>query len=101
MKKAIVFFAVVLALFVVAGCTSTVTAPVDVSNNSVGSKVGESEETVKFILFLPFNYTVDASAVKAAQNGGISRIASVDHRQKVVNYFIMRTVTWTTIVTGE
>jgi hypothetical protein len=101
-KKSVFVLAAILALFMFMACTTTVTAPVDVSNNPVGTKVGEQSESVTIILgVFPFNYSIDASAYKAAQNGGISRIATVDIRTEVVNKVFLRTITYTTIVTGQ
>jgi predicted small secreted protein len=101
MKKIFVI-AALLAVLVIAGCTTTTTVPVDVSNNPIGSKVGEQSESVTIILgIIPFSYSIDTSAYKAAQNGGISRIATVDYRTETVNMFVLRKYTYTTIVTGE
>jgi hypothetical protein len=102
MKKFMLVLAVLVVALVVTGCTSSLTVPVDASNNPIGSKVGEQSESVKFILgIIPFSWSIDASAYKAAQNGGISKIATVDTRIEVQKGFISNTVTYTTIVTGE
>jgi hypothetical protein len=83
-------------------CTTTITRPVDVSNNAIGEKTGEQSESVTIVLnMFPLSYSIDASACKAAQNGGISRIATVDLRTEVVNRIFTRTITYTTIVTGQ
>jgi hypothetical protein len=106
MKKIILAVLVVLAFSLVMGCTSNITVPVDASNNPIGSKVGEQSETVHFVWILPFSWSIDASAYKAAQNGGISKIATVDVRTtqewRLSRYFpLFRDLTVTTIVTGE
>jgi hypothetical protein len=101
MKKAFFVCAAVLAVFALMGCTTTITRPIDVSNNPIGSKVGEQSESVTFFLVFPLNYSLDASAYKAAQNGGISKIATVDFRTETVDRIFTRQVTHTTIVTGE
>jgi hypothetical protein len=101
MKKGILVLAIMLAVFALMGCTTTITRPVDVSNNPIGSKVGEQSESVTFFGPFPLSYSLDASAYKAAQNGGISRIATVDFRTETVNRIFTRQVTYTTIVTGE
>jgi hypothetical protein len=102
MKKGLLVLAAILAVFVFMACTTTITQPVDVSNNPIGTKVGEQSESVTIILnAFPLNYSIDASAYKAAQNAGISRIATVDLRTQVVNKIFLRTVTYTTIVTGQ
>lgn len=102
MKKGIFVLAAFLAVFMLMACTTTITRPIDVSNNPIGAKVGEQSESVTKILnIFPFNYSIDASAYKAAQNGGISQIATVDLRTEVVNRIFTSTVTYTTIVTGQ
>jgi ABC-type glycerol-3-phosphate transport system substrate-binding protein len=106
MKKIIFALLALVVLFAAAACTSVVTAPVDATDNAIGSKVGEQSETVHFVLFLPFSYSIDASAYKAAQNGGITKIATVDVQRKEeyrLSRFlpIFKDVTYTTIVTGE
>jgi hypothetical protein len=102
MKKVIFALAAILAVFMFMACTTTVARPVDASNNPIGSKVGEQSESVTVILnMFPFNYSIDASASKAAQNGGITRIATVDIRTEVVNKVFIKDITYTTIVTGE
>jgi riboflavin transporter FmnP len=101
MKKTILILTLVLAAFMVMGCYSFSVAPVDASNNPVGSKVGEATATVRHILFLPLNYTIEVPAYQAASNGGITKIATVDVRQDIKKGFFVTTETWTTIVTGE
>lgn len=102
MKKVILVLAVLVVALMVSGCASSLTVPVDASNNPIGSKVGEQSESVKLILgIIPFSWAIDASAYKAAENGGITRIATVDTRVEVQRGFISNTVTYTTIVTGE
>jgi hypothetical protein len=106
MKKIIFALLSLAVLFAVAACSTTVTAPVEATNNPIGSKVGEQSETVHFVWILPFSYSWDASAYKAAQNAGITRIATVDIQKKVEwklsRFFpLFQDVTYTTIVTGE
>jgi uncharacterized protein YceK len=106
MKKIIFALLSLAVLFVVAGCSSVITSPVEATNNPIGSKVGEQSETVNFVWILPFSYSIDASAYKAAQNAGITRIATVDVQQKweykLSKFFpLFRDLTITTIVTGE
>jgi ABC-type glycerol-3-phosphate transport system substrate-binding protein len=106
MKKIIFALLALAVLFAAAACTSVITAPVDATNNPIGSKVGEQSETVHFVWILPFSYSIDASAYKAAQNGGITKIATVDVQRKdewrLSRYFpLFHDVTITTIVTGE
>jgi hypothetical protein len=107
MKKFILPIITVAVLFMVMACSTVITSPVDATNNPIGSKVGEQTEHVRIILnIIPFTRTWDASAYKAAQNGGITKIATVDFQQKVefpLSRFlpIFQDVTYTTIVTGE
>jgi hypothetical protein len=106
MKKIILALLTLAVLFGVVSCSTTITVPVEATNNPIGPKVGEQSETVHFVLFLPFSWSIDASAYKAAQNGGITKIATVDVQQKVewkLSRFlpIFRDYTVTTIVTGE
>ncbi|MDR0657058.1 MAG: TRL-like family protein [Treponema sp.] len=102
MKKITLVLMAVLAVFMLMACTTTVIQPVDATTNATGSKVGEQGETVRiwFGLF-PFNWSIDASAHKAAQNGGISKIATVDLRTVVYNAYVFVDYTYTAIVTGE
>jgi ABC-type glycerol-3-phosphate transport system substrate-binding protein len=102
MKKIIFALLSLAVLFAVAACSTTVTAPVEATNNPIGSKVGEQSETVHYGWLPRFNESWDASAYKAAQNGGITRIATVDvQRKEVWRPFYGTDVTYTTIVTGE
>jgi predicted small lipoprotein YifL len=106
MKKIIFALLTLAVLFTVAACSTTVTFPVEATNNPIGSKVGEQSETVHFIWILPFSYSIDASAYKAAQNAGITKIATIDvqtkQEWKLSKFFpLFRDVTVTTIVTGE
>lgn len=71
-----------------------VTTPILVTDNPVGSKVGEA--SYKVILgFRPLN--ADAGIATAAKNGGINKVATVDI--KVRGGLFTQTVT--TYVTGE
>lgn len=92
MKKTILVLLAVLAVLAVVGCTTTV--PYDVTNNSVGSKVGEASASV---YIWTFSGDFDYSLQTAAKNAGISKIATVDLRVK--NFLVGKT--YTTIVTGE
>jgi hypothetical protein len=101
MKKGLLVLAALTAVLVFAGCPTIITKPIAVSNNPIGTKVGEQSESVTFTFIFPLNYSIDVSAYKAAQNGGISRIATVDLRIEEVSKGFTRTVTYTTIVTGQ
>ncbi len=87
------FAALVLATAMLSSCSLTL--PVNATSNSVGSKVGTAKAT-GFLGFLFFN--ADASIKSAAQNGGITKISTVDIKQTSLLNII---VTYETIVTGE
>ncbi|MFY7707945.1 MAG: TRL domain-containing protein [Flavobacteriales bacterium] len=93
MKKIKMFAALVLATAMLSSCSLTL--PVNATSNSVGSKVGTAKAT-GFLGFLFFN--ADASIKSAAQNGGITKISTVDIKQTSLLNII---VTYETIVTGE
>jgi hypothetical protein len=57
----------VAAVFVLAGCASTIYETIAVTNNPIGSKVGEVDVT-------------EGGAYQAAKNGGITQIATVELR---------------------
>lgn len=94
MKKALVVLALVFA-FVLVGCMTTVT-PFAVTSNELGSKVGEA--SAKFLFgYLPLSFNMDLGIQKAAQNGGITKISTVDVKAK--QGFLVTTIS--TVVTGE
>lgn len=93
MKRGLVFVLMVVFIVAVLGSCTHV-RPFDAgASGEVGSKVGRADMTS--ILFFPA--TGDAGVRKAAQNGGISKIGTVDieYNWFFVGYKI------TTIVTGE
>jgi hypothetical protein len=93
MKRGIMLVLTVVFIAAVLGSCASV-RPFDAgASGEVGSKVGRSEMTS--ILFFP--PTGDAGIRKAAQNGGISKIGTVDMEY---NWFFVG-YKWTTIVTGE
>ena len=76
------------------GCTTV--NPFAVTSNELGSKVGEA--SVKFLFgYLPLSFNMDLGIQKAAQNGGITKISTVDVKTK--QGFLVTTVS--TVVTGE
>ena len=87
MKK-VIFVMGCLALLVMASCVSPPPVnyfePFGVTNNPVGSKVGQALDS-------------DGGILQAAQNGGITRIATVDIRHRLENGVYTRTF----IVSGE
>jgi hypothetical protein len=94
MKRVLVFLAILVVL-VITGCTFT--APLDVTNNTVGSKVGESSGSILLGGVFTKNLVVDFSIQTAAKNAGITKVGTVDTKVK----WALVTTTYTTIVTGE
>lgn len=92
MKKTLVVLALVFA-FVLVGCTTV--APLTATSNPLGSKVGEATGT--YLFGIPLSFNIDLGVQKAAQNGGISKISTVD--VKVKNLVVLTKIT--TVVTGE
>ncbi|MFZ6052765.1 TRL-like family protein [Halocola ammonii] len=82
-----------VAMMAMSSCSLTL--PVDATSNEVGSKVGTASGT-GYLGVLFFN--ADASIRTAAKNGGITKISTVDIKQKNILNLI---VTYETIVTGE
>lgn len=77
-------------------CSCSITTPVAATSNPIGSKVGTAKST-QIIGFFPDGG--DMSIKKAAKNGGITKVSTVDFKQSMVFlYFIM---SYETIVTGE
>ena len=83
---------IVLAGVVLTSCA--VSSPLMVTSNKVGTKTGEASYKVIFGI-APLN--ADAGAIKAAKNGKITKIATVDQTIKGGLF----TATVTTVVTGE
>lgn len=79
--------------FLFTSCATTV--PVCATSNEVGSKVGEATGTYLFGV-MPLG-NIDVSIKKAAENGGITKISTVD--QKTASGLFTTKIT--TIVTGE
>lgn len=93
MTKKITSMAVVaLAALILTSCS--ITAPLAVSSNPIGKKVG----TAKANIILGFVFGGDYSVQKAAQNGGITKVSSVDVKYFNVLYVFQSRKT---IVTGE
>lgn len=94
MKKYFLVLSLVLlcaALFV--SCTTV--APFDATSNPVGQKVGEASASYLFGI-IPLGSS-DTGIQKAAKNGGISEISTVD--VKTMEGIFVRKVT--TVVTGK
>jgi outer membrane lipoprotein SlyB len=93
MKKVIVIVALAFAAIALMGCPA-VNLPHSVGSASI-QKTGQAEGSIILGLF----GDVDAGIATAAQNGGITKIASVDVRVKQMLGYLV--VTYTTTVTGE
>ena len=108
MYELIILFFVVLhfkfnffpKLFVAAALATALTScsltlPAAATSNPVGKKVGTATATGYLgVLF----FGADASIQKAAQNGGITKISTVDIKQTSILGIV---VSYETIVTGE
>lgn len=93
MKKHILFVGVI-AIFALSSCKAVIiTAPGIATGNPIGTKVGIQEQKV----FMNFAFKMDLSVEKAAKNGGINKISTVDYQTEqkgpIVKYRI--------VVTGE
>ncbi|MBI1221098.1 MAG: hypothetical protein GC180_00715 [Bacteroidetes bacterium] len=92
-KKLKALFALVAVVTMLSSCSLTL--PVNATSNPVGSKVGTAKAR-GYLGVLFFN--ADASIKTAAQNGGITKISTVDIKQKNILNIV---ITYETIVTGE
>lgn len=92
MKKYILATLVGAAMVVLSSCS--VTYPGIATSNPIGKKTGVAERTIFFNLAFG---TTDVGIEKAAKNGGITKIATVDF---CVRSGLFKT-TYKTIVTGE
>ncbi len=92
-KKAKTIVTALAATAILAGCALTL--PVNATGNAIGRKVGTAKAT-GYLGSLFFDQ--DASIRKAAENGGITKISTVD--LKMTNMFNL-IVTYEAIVTGE
>jgi len=93
MKKIKLFLIPCVALLFLSSCSLTL--PVNATGNAVGSKVGTAEAK-GFLGMLFFN--ADASIRKAAENGGITKISTVDLKQTNTLNILTN---YECIVTGE
>jgi hypothetical protein len=91
--KAIKYLSVIFAFALVSSCS--VSAPVLITNNTIGKKTGKAEYSVILGFIRPMD--ADIGIAKAAKNGKITKIATVDYQVKS-GFF---KTTYTTIVTGE
>tara|TARA_Y200000002_G_scaffold166843_1_gene137648 strand:- start:1552 stop:1851 length:300 start_codon:yes stop_codon:yes gene_type:complete len=70
-----------IAISIVAFSSCTITTPVLVTDNVVGEKTGVAEVKVFLGIFGPLNK--DISIKKAAENGKITEIGSVDYAYRI------------------
>ena len=92
MKKIVKIASVVLVVMFMLSCS--VTAPLTATSNPIGSKTGEASATF-LVGYLPISG--DYSIQKAAMEGGITEISTVDVKTTPGLF----TVKLTTIVTGN
>jgi len=95
LKKVLTTALVAVSLTLLASCAATL--PVNATSNPVGSKVGEASGTQFAIWFVDGG---DLSISKAAKNGGIKEISTVDFKTDY-SLAIIGVTRYTTIVTGE
>ena len=86
----------VLSMFIAVSACS-LTAPLAVTSNPVGTKTGESTALLLWGVVPLLNQ--DFGIYKAAKKGGISKISTVDVKQKAILGGLI--VKYTTIVSGE
>lgn len=92
MKNIKKYLLVLAAGSILTSCS--ISGPLMVTNNPIGSKRGVAERTIWFNI--TFGHT-DLGVATAAKNGGITKIATVDWK---VTSKLFRS-TYSTVVTGE
>lgn len=73
-----------------------ITKPIAATSNPVGNKKGEST-TIGILMFPPFVGMGNTGVEKAARNGNITKISTVDYTEQ---WFLLFRK-WTCTVTGE
>jgi len=96
MKKLIIALAVVLTIFIFAGCASRHSDPVSYYSGDPISKQAEAKNTVWFNLFGPATFP---RADVVAKDNGISNISTVEHYAKLGTFGLW--VEYTTVVSGQ
>ena len=93
MKKIVLLSLTLLLVLAITSCAYN--RPIAATSNPIGSKVGTYTQIG--ILYFPPLYNDDSAILKAAENGGITKISTVDYnvRWKVLFY------EYETVVTGE
>lgn len=94
-KMKIKVFACVILVAVLLISACTINRPVCATSNPLGTKVGTYTQT-GFLGFPP-TMNKDAAILKAAENGGITKISTVDFRTT----WMIFTIKYETIVTGQ
>jgi hypothetical protein len=95
MLKKIKTIALLIAILgVMTSCS--ITTPVCATSNPIGSKVGSAKSFQVLGFFWDGG---DMSIRKAAKNGGITKISTVDFKRSIV--FLSFVLSYETIVTGE
>ena len=92
MKKSLIILSSLAMIWSMTSCS--VSAPIQVTDNPVGTKVGEASYK-QILMFRPMDADIGIAA--AAKNGKITKVATVDTKVKS-GLFV---TTYTTIVTGE
>lgn len=87
---------IIMASFalIMMSCNPILVSPLIVTDNPVGSKVGESSYRLN-LLGLPSTKDANRGIAEAARNGGITKIATVDFKYDIQNK------SYSTVVTGE
>jgi len=94
MKKAIVIIALAFAVVALMGCPAVNLPTLVNGSNAIGSKVGQASG----MIILGIIGDVDAGAITAAKNGGITKVGAVDCRTQSL---LGLAVKYTTTVSGE
>ena len=93
-KKLLIAGVLLTSSFLFSSCE--ITRPIAATSNPVGTKKGTSS-TIGILMFPPFVGTGDTGVEKAAKNGNITKISTVDYTEQW--FIIFRR--WYCTVTGE
>ncbi len=99
-KKTITALLIILAVIFMVSCTTI--SPVSGATGMVGSKTGEASQS--FLGTYPlgaFPLAGEGGILQAAQNGGITKVGTVDLRIDYPASPLIPFCTVTTVVTGE
>jgi hypothetical protein len=95
MKKELSFAAFIIAATIILS-SCEITRPISATSNPIGSKKGTSS-TIGILIFPPMVGTGDAGVEKAAKNGNITKVSTVDWTEQW--FLVFRR--WSCTVTGE